>query len=158
MREFDGKIYLDDFENGQVFELGSRSVSREEIIDFATKYDPQPFHTNEEAARRSIYGGLIASGWHTVAIFMRLLVDGLLSRAASMGSPGVDEVRWLAPVRPGDTLTGRGVVHEIVPSRSKPDRGIIRTTYEMFNQNGERVLSIKGIGMFARRSREGGAD
>lgn len=145
------KIYLDDFHDGQIIDLGSRTVSREEIIEFASQYDPQPFHTDEEAAKESIYGGLIASGWHTVALFMRLLVDGLLSRAASMGSPGVDEVRWLKPVRPGDTLSARGVVLAVVPSRSKPDRGILRTSYEMFNQSGEQVLSIKGIGMFARR-------
>lgn len=145
------KIYLDDFHDGQIIDLGSCTVSREEIIAFASQYDPQPFHTDEEAAKESIYGGLIASGWHTVALFMRLLVDGLLSRAASMGSPGVDEVRWLKPVRPGDTLRARGVVLAVVPSRSKPDRGILRTSYEMFNQSGEQVLSIKGIGMFARR-------
>ena len=145
------KIYLDDFHDGQIIDLGSCTVSREEIIEFAIQYDPQPFHTDEEAAKGSIYGGLIASGWHTVALFMRLLVDGLLSRAASMGSPGVDEVRWLKPVRPGDTLRARGVVLAVVPSRSKPDRGILRINYEMFNQSGEQVLSIKGIGMFARR-------
>lgn len=145
------KIYLDDFHDGQIIDLGSCTVSREEIIAFASQYDPQPFHTDEEAAKESIYGGLIASGWHTVALFMRLLVDGLLSRAASMGSPGVDEVRWLKPVRPGDTLRARCVVLAVVPSRSKPDRGILRTSYEMFNQSGEQVLSIKGIGMFARR-------
>lgn len=145
------KIYLDDFHDGQIIDLGSCTVSREEIIAFASQYDPQPFHTDEEAAKESIYGGLIASGWHTVALFMRLLVDGLLSHAASMGSPGVDEVRWLKPVRPGDTLRARGVVLAVVPSRSKPDRGILRTSYEMFNQSGEQVLSIKGIGMFARR-------
>ena len=145
------KIYLDDFYDGQIIDLGSCTVSREEIIAFAGQYDPQPFHTDEEAAKGSIYGGLIASGWHTVALFMRLLVDGLLSRAASMGSPGVDEVRWPKPVRPGDTLSARGVVLAVVPSRSKPDRGILRTSYEMFNQSGEQVLSIKGIGMFARR-------
>ncbi len=147
----EAKIYLDDFHDGQIIDLGSCTVSREEIIEFAIQYDPQPFHTDEEAAKESIYGGLIASGWHTVALFMRLLVDGLLSGAASMGSPGVDEVRWLKPVRPGDILRARVVVLAVVPSRSKPDRGILRTSYEMFNQSGEQVLSIKGIGMFARR-------
>ena len=102
-----------------------------------------------------MYGGLIASGWHTVSLFMRLLVDGLLCRAASMGSPGVDEVRWLKPVRPGDTLSARSIIHAVIPSRSKPDRGILRTTYEMFNQDGDRVLSMKGVGMFARRQESG---
>ncbi len=145
-------LYLEDFEPDQVIELGSRSVTKEEIIAFAEQYDPQPFHTDEAAAVETIYGGIIASGWHTVCLFMRLLVDGLLSDAASMGSPGVDEVRWLKPVRPGDVLTARGVIHEVIPSRSKPDRGVLRTTYEMFNQDGERVLSMKGVGMFRRRN------
>ena len=144
-------LYLDDFEPGQTVELGSRSVTKDEIIAFAEQFDPQPFHIDESAAAETIYGGLIASGWHTVCLFMRLLVDGLLSDAASMGSPGVDEVRWLKPVRPGDVLTARGVIHEVIPSRSKPDRGVLRTTYEMYNQDGEQVLSMKGVGMFARR-------
>jgi len=147
----DSKLYLDDFQEGQIIELGHKTISREEILAYATQYDPQPFHIDENAAKQSIYGGRIASGWHPVSLFMRLLVDGLLCRAASMGSPGVDEVRWLKPVRPGDTLRARGVVHAVIPSRSKPDRGILRTTYEMFNQDGERVLSMKGVGMFARR-------
>ena len=144
-------LYLDDFEPGQTIELGSRSVTKDEIIAFAEQFDPQPFHIDESAAAETIYGGLIASGWHTVCLFMRLLVDGLLSNAASMGSPGVDEVRWLKPVRPGDVLSAKGVVHEVIPSRSKPDRGILRTTYEMYNQRGEQVLSMKGVGMFGRR-------
>lgn len=146
-------LYLEDFEPGQTIELGSRRVTKEEIIAFAEQYDPQPFHIDEAAAAGTIYGGLIASGWHTVSLQMRLLVDGLLSNAASMGSPGVDEVRWLNPVRPGDVLTARGIVHEVIPSRSKPDRGILRTTYEMHNQNGEQVLSMKGVGIFGRRPR-----
>jgi acyl dehydratase len=147
----DGVLYLDDFEPGQVIELGSRSVSKDEIIAYARQFDPQPFHIDEQAAAKSIYGGLIASGWHTVSLFMRLLVDGLLSRTASMGSPGVDEVRWLKPVRPGDRLSARGIVEEVIPSGSKPDRGLLRITYEMSNQDGEKVLSIKGLGMFGRR-------
>ena len=144
-------LYLEDFTPGQEIKLGSRSVSKEEIIAFATQFDPQLFHIDEDAAKETIYGGLIASGWHTVLLFMRLLADGLLANAASMGSPGVDEVRWLKPVRPGDTLSARGVVKEVVPSRSKPDRGMIKTTYEMYNQDGEKVLSMKGLGMFGRR-------
>jgi acyl dehydratase len=149
------QLYLEDFQVGQVVELGSTTITRDEILDFATQYDPQPFHVDEAAAEQSIYGGLIASGWHTVSLFMRLLVDGLLCQAASLGSPGVDEVRWLKPVRPGDTLLARGIIHAVIPSRSKPDRGILRTTYEMFNQDGDRVLSMKGVGMFARRQESG---
>ncbi len=146
-------LYLDDFEPGQTIELGTWCVTKEEIIAFAEQFDPQPFHIDEAAAAGTIYGGLIASGWHTVCLFMRLLVDGLLSNAASMGSPGVDEVRWLKPVRPGDVLTAKGVIHEVIPSQSKPDRGVLRTTYEMYNQHGEQVLSMKVVGMFGRREK-----
>ena len=148
------KIYFEDFRVGQVIELGSCTVSKDEIIAFARKFDPQPFHIDEAAAERSIYGGLIASGMHTCSIFMRLLYDGLLSRAASMGSPGQDELRWIKPVRPGDTLSARGLVEELIPSRSKPDRGLIRTTYEVFNQDGDKVMTLRGIGMFEKRPTE----
>ena len=145
------KIHFEDFKVGQVIELGSCTVSKDEIIAFARKFDPQPFHIDEAAAERSIYGGLIASGMHTCSIFMRLLYDGLLSRAASMGSPGQDELRWIKPVRPGDTLSASGLVEELIPSRSKPDRGLIRTTYEVFNQDGDKVITLRGIGMFEKR-------
>ena len=148
------KIYFEDFRVGQVIELGSCTVSKDEIIAFARKFDPQPFHIDEAAAERSIYGGLIASGWHTGSLFMRLLYDGLLSHAASMGSPGQDELRWIKPVRPGDTLSARGLVEELIPSRSKPDRGLIRTTYEVFNQDGDKVMTLRGIGMFGKRPTE----
>ena len=149
-----GKIYFDDFAVGQIIKLGSYTVTKEEIIEFALKFDPQPFHIDEVAAAKTIYGGLIASGWHTGSIFMRLLYDGLLSNAESMGSPGQDELRWLRPVRPGDTLTARGVVEEKIPSRSKPDRGLIRTTYQIFNQEGLEVMKISGLGMFVKRPLE----
>ena len=145
------KIYFDDFEVGQKIELGSCTVTKEEIIEFALKFDPQPFHVNEKEAAETIYGGLIASGWHTGSLFMRLLYDGLLSRAASMGSPGQDEMRWVRPVRPGDTLSARGVIEEKIPSRSKPDRGLVRTTYQVFNQEGLEVMKIRGLGIFAKR-------
>ena len=145
------KIYFDDFEVGQTIELGSCTVTKEEIIEFALKFDPQPFHINEKEAAGTIYGGLIASGWHTGSLFMRLLYDGLLSRAASMGSPGQDEMRWVRPVRPGDTLTARGIIEEKIPSRSKPDRGLVRTTYQVFNQEGLEVMKIRGLGIFAKR-------
>ena len=145
------KIYFDDFEVGQTIELGSCMVTKEEIIEFAHKFDPQPFHINEKEATGTIYGGLIASGCHTGSLFMRLLYDGLLSRAASMGSPGQDEMRWVRPVRPGDTLSARGVIEEKIPSRSKPDRGLVRTTYQVFNQEGLEVMKIRGLGIFAKR-------
>jgi len=144
-------LYLEDFHPGQIIELGSRRLERDEIIEFARKYDPQPFHVDDEAARRSIYGGLIASGWHTVVTLMRMLVDEIASRSASMGSPGIDEIRFLKPVRPGDTLAARMTVRDVVPSRSKSDRGHIRSAYEVFNQHGETVMTMIGLGIYARR-------
>jgi acyl dehydratase len=147
--------YLEDFEVGETLELGSCRVTREEILEFARRYDPQPFHVDEAAARQSIYGGLIASGWHTTAMLMRLLVDGMAG-VNSMGSPGTDEIRWLKPVRPGDTLTARAVVLDVVPSRSKPDRGHMRAAYEVFNQKGEKVMTMISRGIYARRPESDG--
>ena len=144
--------YFEDFTLGEVVELGSRSISKEEIIDFARQFDPQYFHVDEERAKQSIYGGLIASGWHTAALTMRLAADGLILDSASMGSPGVDELRWLKPVRPGDTLSARFTVTEIRPSGSKPDRGIVKSFVEVSNQHGEVVLTWKALGMYRRRA------
>jgi acyl dehydratase len=146
------RYYWEDFPVGRTLEIGEYTVSREEILDFATRFDPQPFHVDEEAARESIYGGLIASGWHTCAIAMRMMCDSYLLEAHSMGSPGVEDVRWLRPVRPGDTLRGRMTVLEARPSRSKPDRGTVRCRWEIFDAEGEQVLSMEGYGMFRRRS------
>jgi acyl dehydratase len=145
------ELFLDDLVAGQVHELGQRTVSREEIIAFARDWDPQPFHLDEDAARETIYGGLIASGWHTVCIFMRLFADGLLRGAAAMGAHGVDELRWLRPVRPGDELHGRVEVLEVLPSRSKPDRGIARLRSVVTNQTGDEVLSFVAAVIFQRR-------
>jgi acyl dehydratase len=144
-------LYFEDFPPGDVRESPVRTVTRDEIIAFAREFDPQPFHTDEAAARATIYGGLIASGWHTIAIYMRLMWDSYLKETVSLGSPGVDEVRWLKPVRPGDTLRARFTVLEAVPSRSKPDRGIVRSLSEVFNQHGEVVMTLRGLGMFGRR-------
>ena len=144
-------LYFEDFPPGDVRESPARTVTREEMLAFARAFDPQPFHTDEDAASATIYGGLIASGWHTVAICMRLMWDAFLADAASLGSPGVDEVRWLKPVRPGDTLRARFTVVEAVPSRSKPDRGVVRSFLEVVNQHGEVVMSLRGLGLFARR-------
>jgi acyl dehydratase len=144
------EIHLDDFVPGQIHPLGRRTLTRDEIVAFARDWDPQPFHLDERAAAGSIYGGLIASGWHTVCVFMRLFADGLLNRSAAMGSPGVDEVRWLRPVRPGDTLEGRLEVLEVRPSRSKPGRGIVRLRSVMINQRQEEVLSFIANVMFRR--------
>jgi len=143
--------YLEDFAPGQTIDLGSRQLSRDEILAFARQFDPQPFHVDEVAARESIYGEIIASGWHTVATLMRLMVDGYLSKVASMGSPGVDQIRWLKPVRPGDTLTARGVVQAVKRSASKPDRGVVDVEYEIFNQAGERVMTMRGMSLMKAR-------
>jgi acyl dehydratase len=143
--------YLEDFTPGEVIELGSKTVSEEEILTFAREFDPQPFHVDPERARDSIYGGIIASGWHTIAIFMRLAVDGFFNDTISMGSPGVNEVRWLRPVRPGDTLRARLTMIELTPSRSHPDRGTMRSLAEVFNGQDERVLSMDVLGIVGRR-------
>lgn len=145
------KWYFDDFEVGRTIDVGSRAVSEEEILDFATKYDPQPFHVDKAAAERSMYGGIIASGWHTCGMIMRLMVDGFLKEAASLGSPGVDEIRWIKPVRGGDTLHVTTTFLEVRPSASKPDRGVVVTLWQAKNQHGELVATIKGMGMFLRR-------
>ena len=144
-------LHLDDFAPGQVYPLGRRTVSRDEIVAFARDWDPQPFHLDEQAAAGSIYGGLIASGWHTVCVFMRLFADGLLNRSAAMGSPGVDEVRWLRPVRPGDTLEAHIEILEVRPSRSRPDRGSVRTRCVVVNQDQDEVLTMQAVVLFGRR-------
>lgn len=147
--------YLEDFAAGQVMEFPPRTVSEDEIIAFARAYDPQPFHLDKEAAKQSLFGGLCASGWHTAGLMMRMLVDNMIGKYASMGSPGIDQLRWVKPVFPGDTLHLRGEVLEVKFSQSKPDRGVITTRYEMKNQNGETVLTMQGKGMYARRPVQG---
>ncbi len=144
------EIYLDDLQPGQTFALGRRSITREEILDFAKAWDPQPFHLDEEAAKASIYGQLIASGWHTVCIFMRLFADSLLNRTAAIGSPGIDELRWRKPVCAGDSLEAAVEILEVRPSRSRPDRGAARIRCIVRNQQGE-VLTMIATVMFLRR-------
>jgi acyl dehydratase len=141
----------EDFEPGQVFDLGSRRVTREEIVDFARRWDPQPFHVDEEAAAGGPFGGLIASGWHSCAIWMRLYVDALLHDAAGMGSPGVEELRWLAPVRPDELVAGRLTVLETAPSSRRPDRGTVIALGELLGEDGEPLLSMRVRGLFGRR-------
>jgi acyl dehydratase len=144
------EIYLDDLRPGQTFALGRRSITRDDILAFAKEWDPQPFHLDEDAARASIYGQLIASGWHTVCIFMRLFADGLLNRTAAIGSPGVDELRWLKPVCAGDSLEAAVEILEVRPSRSRPDRGAARIRCVVRNQQGD-VLTMIATVMFLRR-------
>jgi acyl dehydratase len=146
--------FFEDFRPGEVLEFGDYLVTEEEIVDFAKRYDPQPFHVDPDAAGKSIYGGLIASGWLTGSIVMRLLVDHFISPLSSMGSPGADEIRWTKPVRPGDRLKLRVTVVETRRSQSKPDRGIVQVQEEAINQDGETVMSIRGMGLY--RCREGG--
>jgi acyl dehydratase len=144
--------YWEDFAIGDVTDLGPVTVTAEEIMEFASRYDPQPFHLDVDAGRASPFGGLIASGWHTTALFMGMFVRAVLVDSAALGSPGVDEIRWRAPVRPGDTLTGRTTITDVQPSSTNPGRGTVFTTNEVFNQDGVLVLSLKARGYFARRS------
>ncbi|GAA3546896.1 MaoC family dehydratase [Nocardioides daeguensis] len=146
-------LYLEDFPLGATWELGAYQVTETAIVEFGTQFDPQPFHTDVEAARGSSFGGLVASGWHTSAITTRILVDELYSRAASLGSPGVEEIRWTRPVRPGDSLSVRFTVTESRPSASKPDRGVVHCLVETLNQDGDVVMTLRGAMFFARRDR-----
>jgi len=143
--------WFDDFAVGQVFTSPGITVSESQILDFAMVYDPQPFHIDAEAARRSIFGGLIASGFQTLALGFRCVLQMQLFAKSSMGSPGIDEVRWPRPVRPGDTLHTVLEVLEVRPSRSKPDRGIVVTLARTLNQKDEEVLTFKGMHLLARR-------
>lgn len=143
--------YFEDFRPGEAIELGSRNVTETEIIAFARDYDPQSFHLDAAAAKASIFGGLVASGWHVAAMFMRLFVEGLLKESSVLASPGVDALRWLKPVKPGDRLTARITVREAVPSRSKPDRGLVRHFCEVLNQDGETVMTMETLALFGRR-------
>lgn len=143
--------YLDDLNPGQNFTTPGVTLSEAEIIDFAWRYDPQPFHLDVQAAANSPYGGLIASGFQSLAICFRLFIQSGILAESSLGSPGIDELRWLAPVRPGDTLHGAVEVLEIRPSRTKPDRGIARLRYQAANQHGEVVLSFVVNHLLCRR-------
>ena len=143
--------YWEDFAVGDVTEVGPVTVTEDEIVEFARRFDPQPFHIDPEAARASPYGGLIASGWHTTALFMGMFVRAVLLDSASLGSPGVEEIRWLAPVRPGDTLRGRSTITDLRESSTDARRGTVFTTNEVVNQDGVVVLRMKARGFFARR-------
>ena len=143
--------YFEDYEPGSVFVTGEIAVDAEDIIEFARKYDPQPMHIDPAAAARGTFGGLIASGWHTGAMMMRLFADHFLSPESSVASPGLDELRWLKPVRPGDRLSLRVTILEARRSRSKPEQGIVRSLIEVLNQHGETVMSLKPISLIRCR-------
>jgi acyl dehydratase len=144
--------YFEDYVPGSVFEYGTISVTEAEIIEFARKFDPQGIHIDAEAAAAGPFGGLIASGWHTASMMMRLLVDNFISKVAALASPGVDELRWIRPVRPGDLLRIRVAVVEARPSRSKPDRGLVRTMIEVLNQKEEVVMSLNAMHLIRCRN------
>ena len=144
-------LYWEDFKVGEAVAMGTHTFVEEEMIDFARKFDPQPFHVDPVAAKDSYFGGLIASGWHTCAVAMRLICDNYLNRSASLGSPGIENVRWLVPVRAGDTLSYRRVVLEARASRGRPNMGLVKSRTEAVNQRGETVLTFEGWGMFGRR-------
>ncbi len=144
--------HFEDYVTGAVCVYGAIPVTAESIVEFARRYDPQPIHADADAATRGPFGGLIASGWHTIALVMRVLVERYLSHVAAIVSPGIDELRWTLPVRPGDVLSVRVTVLEATVSRSKPDRGLVRTQVEALNQRGEVVLSMQAMNFIKRRS------
>jgi acyl dehydratase len=147
----EAKLYWEDFSPGQIFMHGPRRITREEIVGFAAEFDPQPMHLDEEAARSTLLGGLGASGWHACAIFMRMLAESFMLKSASMGSPGVDEVKWLIPIRPDDRLTLKSTIVETRASNSRPDRGFIKVAFEMLNQSGDCVMTLGSSLMISRR-------
>jgi acyl dehydratase len=144
--------YFEDYVPGAVYEYGYVTVTEAEILDFARAFDPQPIHVDPELAAKGPFGGLIASGWHTAAIGMRLIVDHYLSKVASIASPGIDELRWPAPLRPGDTVRMRVTIVESRRSRSKPDRGLVRTHAELITQKDETVLTLTAMNLLRARS------
>lgn len=142
-------LYFEDLEIGQKFELGSYQITKEEIIRFAKEFDPQPFHIDEEAAKSSLYGSLIASGWHTNSIYMKLFVASMMSKAYGMGSPGLDELRWKKPVFPNDTLSGLFTILEKKPFRGQ--LGLVKASNDLINQDGKVVLNFVGLMLFAKK-------
>ena len=143
--------YFEDYVPGDVHEFGRIVAEQDEMIAFARRFDPQPFHIDPVAAKQSIFGGLIASGWYTAGLMMRLFADHYLSHVASLGSPGVDKVRWLKPVRPGDAISIRVTILETKRSSSKPDRGIVHSSIEVLNQIGEIVMNMTGVNLLGCR-------
>jgi acyl dehydratase len=150
------RLYFEDFAVGRVFDLGERALSEDDIVSFAREWDPQPFHLDPEAAEHGEFGGLIASGWQTTCVWMRLYVDEVLNRAAMLTAPGVESVRWLRPVRPGMRLRGRTTILESWPSEQTPGRGTIRLQGELLDDDGEVVMTLVGRGHARLRGKEDG--
>ena len=144
-------LYWEDFPAGETVDMGTHTFTEADIIAFARQFDPQPFHVDPAAAKNSFFKGLIASGWHTCSVAMRLMVDKYVGRSASLGSPGLDNIRWLAPVHAGDTITYRRKTLAVRPSGSKPGVGLVQSRWEATNQRGELVMTMEGWGMFRRR-------
>ena len=151
------KLHFEDFHVGRTFELGPKTVTADEIIEFASEFDPQPLHLSEEAGRASILGGLSASGWHTSCMFMRMMIDSYLSSSLSEGAPGIDVMEWKKPVLAGDTLKGSSTVTAARTTRSRPHIGIVTFTHELHNQRGETVLRSENAIMFRLRGEENAA-
>ena len=147
------RFAFEDFAVGGVISCGPRTVTADEIVAFAEQFDPQSFHVDADAARSSIFGGLIASGWHTVSMVMRMGCDAYLLDSTSCGSPGIDELRWLKPTRAGDTIRADLVTLEVRPSKSKPDRGIVVSEWRVYNQHDELIMTMRGMGLFLHRSK-----
>jgi acyl dehydratase len=145
------QLCWEDFTPGRAFEHGPRRLPRDEMVAFAAEFDPQPMHLDEAAARHSMLGGLAASGWYLCGILMRMITDAFVLNSRSMGAPGVDEVRWLLPVRPGDELSLRATVLDTRASRSRPDTGFVRFEFELFNGEGRRVMTLTTSLMMGRR-------
>jgi acyl dehydratase len=145
-------LHYEDFPIGETRDLGRYQVTAEEIVRFAREFDPQPFHLSEEGGRASLLGALAASGWHSCAMLMRMMVDGYLGRTAGMGSPGIDELRWLKPVLAGETLSGRMTVIDKRVSKSRPEMGLVTMRWEMHNQAGEAKLDMTGITLIRLRA------
>ena len=145
------RFYWEDFAPGFVMKLGQTTVTREAVLAFAAQFDPQPFHLDDAAAAGSLFGRLAASGWHTCSMAMRLMCDAYLNDSASLGSPGIDSLRWLKPVYPGDTLGGEMEVLEARVMNSKPQVGLVLSRWRLFNQDGVDVMTMQGWGMFGRR-------
>ena len=146
------ELYWEDFPEGEVITFGAYEVTKDELIEFASEYDPQPFHLDEEIARTSLLGGLATSGWHNCAMLMRMMCDAFLNRSASMGSPGIEEVRWKKPVRVGDVLSVKRRTVETRRSKSRPEMGLVKFLSEVSDQHGELKMTSEGWIMFACRT------
>ena len=146
------KIYFEDIKEGDSYKLGPLFVSKEEVIDFAKKYDPQPFHISEEKAKESLFGGLCASGWHTCALYMKMLCDSFIKNLASLGSPGMNEIRWIKPLFPDQEIFGNVTIISKKPSKSKPNIGSMITKSEVYNENKELIMTLESISIVRKRN------